>query len=241
MPYPIQGNNGSYSIFPKKKQQQFPGIKLSNYVKRTTTSTSSRSTRAAKFAVSQIGVKENTGNNDGAQIDKYRYNQARLKRAPWCASFFNWCYNPKHIAGQNVLGMSDREVPSTQAILKRANDLGCFASVRTPAKAYTPKVGDGILWTSDRDSTKGHIGIVVEVRSDGSFVTVQGNNNNKVERVEYKSIDDARRRISSSGARQTLQGFIQMSKYNKEHNLASTFEAPYENHDNPNAEYNLMA
>ena len=242
MPYPIQENNGSYSIFPKKKQQQFPGIKLGNYVKRTTTSTSSRSTRAAKLAVSQIGVKEATGNNDGQQVEKYQYNSKGLKGAPWCSSFFNWCYNPRHIKGKNVLGMNDADVPSSQAVLRKAKEEGCFVQASS-ISTYVPHVGDGIVWRSDKDHAKGHIGIVVEVRKDGSFVTVQGNNHDAVERVEYKSVQDAYfiGRTSSGGYAQTLQGFIDMEKYNNKHNLASTFEAPYENHDNPNAEYNLMA
>ena len=76
--------------------------------------------------------------------------------------------------------MSDSDVMSTQKILCKSKEIGCFASAKS---GYVPQVGDALIWTNDFDKTKGHIGIIVEVRDDGSFITIQGNNNDKVEKV----------------------------------------------------------
>lgn len=157
---------------------------------------------------------ETNGENRGDDITRYRYGQDN--DFAWCASFFNYLYNPNHVDGQNVFGMSDKDVISTQKILAKAKESGCFS----PAKnEYIPQVGDALIWKNDNDDMKGHIGIIVEVREDGSFVTIQGNNNDKVEKIEYQSIDDAMTRVNSSGNNQTLQGFVQMSKYYEQHNL----------------------
>ena len=157
---------------------------------------------------------ETRGENRGDDIIKYRYGVDN--DFAWCASFFNYLYNPNHKDGQNVFGMEDKDVISTQKMLKRAKEVGCFA----PANSnYKLQVGDGLVWKSNVDDMKGHIGIIVEVRDDGSFVTIQGNSNDKIEKIEYSSIEDAMVRAGVSGSKQILQGFLQMSKYNEKHHL----------------------
>ena len=192
--------------------------KLGKFVRSTKHSTNAACNRAVQLAEKEWNpdkIYETGGENRGADITRYRYGVDA--DFAWCSTFFNYVYNPNHIKGQNILGMSDRDVMSTQKVLRRAKDVGCFGDVKS---GYTPKVGDAIVWKNDKDAGKGHIGIVTEVRDDGSFVTIQGNNNDKVEKIEYSSIEDAMTRISSSGSSQTLQGFIQMSKYNESHDLA---------------------
>jgi hypothetical protein len=131
--------------------------------------------------------------------------------------------------------MSDRDVRSTQKILRKAKEVGCFASAKS---GYVPKVGDALIWKSDNDDWKGHIGIIVEVREDGSFVTIQGNNSDKVEKIEYSSVTDAMRRVSSSGSSQTLQGFVQMSKYYSDrHDLAEEVTPENESLINPDSDH----
>lgn len=184
----------------------------------TTRSTSARCNRAVQLAEREWDPKkiyETDGENRGTDITRYRYGVDA--DFAWCATFVNYLYNPNHTNGQNILGMSDKDVMSTQKILKRAKELDCFAPANNQ---YTPKVGDIIVWKSDSDGSKGHVGIVTEVREDGSFITIQGNNNNKVEKIEYDSVSDAMTRISNSGVSQTLQGFVKMSEYNNSHNLA---------------------
>lgn len=223
-------------LFDYENQQTTnkPSEKLPKFVRRQTQSSNPRCNRAVKLAEKEWNpnkIYETAGKNRGPDIVRYRYGEDN--DFAWCATFFNYIYNPNHIAGQNVLGMSDKDVKSTQKILKRAKEVGCFADAKS---GYKPQVGDAILWRSDSDNMKGHIGIVTEVREDGSFVTIQGNNNDKVEKIEYSSVQDAMRRISSSGASQTLQGFVQMSKYNSEHSLAQN-EIEDSSVMNPDSDY----
>ena len=157
---------------------------------------------AISRAKSQIGIAEATGNNDGAKIVEYRFGQRG--NIPWCSSFANWCYNPDH-SGMNIFGLSDKDVKSSQKVLRAAKKYDCLYSA--------PKVGDAIIWTTNGDASHGHVGLVSEVRSDGSFVTIQGNSNNKVERISYSSLSSAKTRINSEGKSQTLQGFARIPKY----------------------------
>ena len=41
--------------------------------------------------LSQIGVKEATGANDGKAVEKYLSFSGLRKGNPWCASFVAWC------------------------------------------------------------------------------------------------------------------------------------------------------
>lgn len=166
--------------------------------------------KAADIAVSQDGIEELTGNNDGKDIDRYRYNNKKYRGLPWCAAFYNWCYNPGHKSGGNVFGLSDRDVLSTQKVLRAAKKENCFIPANS---GIAPRVGDGIIWRSEDDPTSGHIAIVIEVHEDGSFVTEHGNNNDAVQRIEYPSIDAAMIRINSEGKSQALQGFVEAPKY----------------------------
>lgn len=42
---------------------------------------------------SQIGVRELTGRNDGAQVEQYLASTGFKKGAPWCAAFVTWCFD----------------------------------------------------------------------------------------------------------------------------------------------------
>lgn len=43
-------------------------------------------------AQSQIGVREQTGNNDGLDVEKYLYSVGLQRGNPWCAAFCAWTY-----------------------------------------------------------------------------------------------------------------------------------------------------
>lgn len=181
-------------------------------------------------------IYETKGENRGPDVVRYRYGEDDGN--PWCATFFNYVYNPKHENGHNVFGLSDVAVKSTQNILKAAKKDNCFAAANSD---YTPTVGDGLIWSNDDGSYHGHIGIVTVVYPDGSFDTIQGNNNDKVEKIRYSSVQDAMKRISSSGDPQTLQGFVKMTDRNAQKYLASTFENPDGHIDHPDAQIDMLA
>lgn len=45
-----------------------------------------------EVAVSQVGVKEATGNNDGERVQAYLGSVGLKGNYPWCAAFPHWCY-----------------------------------------------------------------------------------------------------------------------------------------------------
>ncbi|TYR36937.1 hypothetical protein FXV77_07095 [Sphingobacterium phlebotomi] len=48
--------------------------------------------RIVEIAVAEIGVKEATGNNDGARVEEYLNYTGLGKGHAWCAAFVSWCY-----------------------------------------------------------------------------------------------------------------------------------------------------
>jgi hypothetical protein len=83
-------------------------------------------------------------------------------RYAWCNSFVVWCYRE---AGR-VLDETQRSasVPTTGALARAAG-----WAVRRPAR------GDLVLFQFDDDTNLDHIGFVLDVNSDGSIRTIEGN------------------------------------------------------------------
>lgn len=46
-----------------------------------------------KVYISQIGVRELTGHNDGIQVVNYLHNAGASQGDPWCAAFVRWCFD----------------------------------------------------------------------------------------------------------------------------------------------------
>lgn len=135
-------------------------------------------------ATGEIGVRERTGHNDGAEINKYRNGVAN--GAAWCASFVSWCYK-----GNDVFGYS----PSVTGIMQAAQKKGLYAA----KGSYAPKAGDVMIQKSNGAS---HTGIVESVDPDGTIHTIEGNASNSVRRVTY--------RPGSKGYNQ-ISGWVKMS------------------------------
>jgi len=131
--------------------------------------------RIVSIAVSQIGVREATGNNDGVPIEKY----AGGRQAAWCAYFVMWCYRQ---AGVELPG--NRWLLPKVEYMEQQLQLHAFWA---PSSDVWPQPGDLVFFTSRRQSDKGpgrHVGIVEFV--DGDRVhTVEGNTGNAVRRRSY--------------------------------------------------------
>lgn len=139
--------------------------------------------QALSNASSQIGVREATGHNDGAEINKYR-NGAN-NNAPWCASFVSWCYKDNDVFGYQA---------SVSGIQMAAQSKGLYAEKGT----YTPKPGDVMI----QKNGASHTGIVESVDADGTIHTIEGNASNSVRRVTYKP---------GSKGYNTISGWVKMS------------------------------
>lgn len=142
--------------------------------------------RPLDLAVSQIGVEEATGNNDG--IPSARYSGDRLE--PWCANFVAWCYRE---AGTSLPG-NQRLLASVQYMEDKIKESGKFI----PANVVIPNPGDVIFFANRGDSDKGpgrHVGIV-EKFEGGKVHTVEGNVSNRVARRVH---DEKKPRITGYG------------------------------------------
>lgn len=136
------------------------------------------------------GVKEVT-HNDSARITEYRGCSADR---PWCASFSSWLYG-RGQGSNNACTFGFTE--SSQAIANRADRAGHFAHL---GDGYRPQVGD-LMILKYADGIHGHVGIVVKVHNDGTFVTIEGNYDDHVEKV------------NRSMGSEDLYGFVKMNEW----------------------------
>lgn len=129
---------------------------------------------ALKAAISQIGVREATGNNDG--VPSQRYMDGR--KEPWCANFVSWAFRQ---AGHPLPG-NQRAIASCDVMASEFKKKGKLM----PRGAGQPKPGDVIFFGKPGDYT--HVGIVEKV-ANGKVYTVEGNTSNMVARRSY-SLND---------------------------------------------------
>ena len=129
-------------------------------------------TKIKQIAESQLG------NYDGAS---YHPGQG-LPTDPWCQYFVNWVWS--HAGVPNMFSASG----FTGHFYDWAADRGLKRDWPTSVQ-----VGDAVLfgWGPWDANNSLHVGIVVEVRADGSIVTVDGNYSNHVARVGPYFMDTA--------------------------------------------------
>ena len=130
----------------------------------------------AKIALSQVGVKESGGNNNGAKIRKYQ-SATSLKPAswPWCAAFTGWVIQEwlKDKENAEWLGLKvmtpDKWRPKTAAAFGYIEWAKARPSTtKIIPKSAVPKVGDIAVFDFS------HIGIVSKVNKT-NFQCVEGN------------------------------------------------------------------
>lgn len=115
-------------------------------------------------ALSQLGIRELTGNNDGKQVEAYLKSVGLTKGAPWCAAFVSWCYQINCIPNPKS-GWSPNWFPHNRVVYQRnSNDNGM------PLKAdafgiYFPEKG-----------RVAHVGMILDW-SDNIVLTIEGNTN----------------------------------------------------------------
>jgi hypothetical protein len=135
----------------------------------------------AKIALSQVGVKEVGGNNNGPQVRKYQA-ATNLKPAswPWCAALTSWVVREWLKDPENVewLGLKvkipEKWRPRTAAAfgyISWAKERPATAKVLS--NKAKPHVGDFVIFDFS------HIGIVTKVLPNGRFQCVEGNTNGR--------------------------------------------------------------
>ena len=114
--------------------------------------------------LSQIGVRELTGHNDGKAVEMYlRY--CGLKRGePWCASFVCWSLGQNHVPNPKAGYCPDLFTAKT-IIFKRNG-----------SKSLTPMAGDAMGIYFPEKERIAHTGFV-HIWGDEVTITVEGNTN----------------------------------------------------------------
>ena len=112
--------------------------------------------RVIDTALTQVGVREATGKNDGAQVEKYLRVVGLGKGYAWCAAFISWVYKVNRIT-----------------TFKTAWAPAWFTK-NARAANETPQPGDVFgLWIKNRI---GHVGLVYKW-GPKYVVTIEGNTN----------------------------------------------------------------
>lgn len=133
------------------------------------------------IALSQVGVKESGGNNNGPEIRKYQA-ATNLKPSswPWCAALCcwatrEWLKDPEVIQWLGLRAMTlEGWRPKTAAAfgyISWASERP--ATTKVLSSRSKPQVGDFAIFDFS------HIGIVTKVLSDGKFQCVEGNTNGR--------------------------------------------------------------
>ena len=134
----------------------------------------------AKIALSQVGVKESGGNNNGPEIRKYQAS-TELKPAswPWCAAFTGWIIREWLKDKENLGWLGLKTLTPEQWRPKTAAAFGYIswaqdrpATTKVLSRKAKPQVGDLVVFDFS------HIGIVVKV-GEKSFQCVEGNTNGR--------------------------------------------------------------
>jgi hypothetical protein len=135
----------------------------------------------AKIALSQVGVKEVGGNNNGPQVRKYQA-ATNLKPAswPWCAALTSWVVREWLKDPENVEWLGLKVMTPEKWRPRTAAAFGYIswakerpATAKVLSNKAKPHVGDFVIFDFS------HIGIVTKVLPNGRFQCVEGNTNGR--------------------------------------------------------------
>lgn len=119
-------------------------------------------TAVADTYMSQLGVREATGQNDGLEVEMYLASTNLGAGYAWCAAFVNWVYKQNDVARPDKGAWSPAWFPN-----KRLIDTG----------KHTPQRADLFALYYTNLKRIGHVGFIHEWGT--SYVTtVEGNTNN---------------------------------------------------------------
>lgn len=140
-------------------------------------------TRAIDTAITQLGIAENSGHNDGVPAERYM----RGDELAWCCGFVLYCNEHSDdplIAKNQSTYYKCRTVTGFIAYMR---ERGVF----WPRSARAPQANDIIFFGkafADVGVKGNHVGIV-EFLEGGRVHTVEGNTSNKVARRSYLTSD----------------------------------------------------
>lgn len=152
------------------------------------------------YAQTQERVQEATGNNDGPEVEAYLRSVGLSKGNPWCAAF--------------VVASLDA-VRNTEALPIARTGLanGIFADAARrgmPSQGYA--LGDLIIW-KHAHSTAGHIGRIVQMRTNGFVSSLEGNTSSGTgDPREGNGVYVRRRNLRLPLGRMALRGAVALGR-----------------------------
>jgi hypothetical protein len=137
--------------------------------------------RALDIAISQLGVQEATGHNDGIPATRYM----RGDKLAWCAGFCLYCNDVSDDENVALTTKDHYTMRSVSGFIAEAKRRKFFVS---PTAAPLP---NDFIFFGNTDSDVGvrgsHIGIVESVDTAARRITtIEGNYGNKVARVAHR-------------------------------------------------------
>lgn len=127
-----------------------------------------------KIAQSQNGVQEVPKNsNAGPAVESYLRSVGLGKGYAWCMAFVYWSVKK-----------AAEELKLQNPLIKTAGVLRQWNEIQPLFKYSVPKPGD--IFIMDFGKGQGHTGFVVEVFTDGTIKTIEGNTNDEGSREGYE-------------------------------------------------------
>jgi hypothetical protein len=91
--------------------------------------------------LSQVGVREATGHNDGIQVEKYLASTGLNQGYAWCAAFVNWTLEQNDIEGPQKAAWSPSWFPKTRIVQKDKAQKGDVFGIYFRSKGRIAHVG----------------------------------------------------------------------------------------------------
>lgn len=114
--------------------------------------------------LSQVGVKEATGNNDGPEVEKYLRSTGLGKGFAWCAAFVHWC-------------LEEVDIPNTVNAWSPTAENKNNLVFKLRQFREEPQAGDVVTFYYANLGRIGHTGFFNKKISDVTYESVEGNTN----------------------------------------------------------------
>lgn len=116
--------------------------------------------------MSQVGIRERTGANDGKEVETYLASVGLSRGNPWCAAFLHWSFVKAGVKGTPRSGYSPSWFPVSNTIYQRGK-----------MERYTPGPTDVFgIWFENKGRIS-HVGFIDEWGKGSYAITVEGNTN----------------------------------------------------------------
>jgi hypothetical protein len=154
-------------------------------------------------AISQVGVREKTGKNDGFKVEQYLKSVGSFKGDAYCAAGQYWCFFSSCLALK--LPLTDIPIYRTGSTVTMFNE-----AVRAGYKTTPTSFNNDLIFWRKPNEWKGHVERIIEVLKTGWIKTVGFNTSsgNKGSQDDGEGVYFRKRNVNHFLGRMVLKGFI---------------------------------